>query len=143
MDSLYMCNQGIMATQGPRDGDKNFNASWCPSQAGYWADDYAAVDALDDDANDDANDDDHNEMWFNISRLVFQDRIEEWRWKLSFMIKICSFMMKQKGQWCKFPPKNILRHAEQPDNNFIEIISIKLASLQDMLTITQQVTYQE
>ena len=87
-----MCIQGIMATQGPRDGDKNFNASWCPSQAGYWADDYAAVDAFDDDADDD----DHNDIWFNISRLVFQDRIEEWRRKLSFLIKICSFMLKQK-----------------------------------------------
>ena len=77
MDSLYMCIQGIMATQGPRDGDKNFNASWCPSQAGYyWTDDYAAVDAFDDDANNDAADDDHNDIWFNICRLVFQDRIE-------------------------------------------------------------------
>ena len=52
-----MCIQGIMATQGPRDGDKNFNASWCPSQAGYWTDDYAAADdAADDAVHDAAND---------------------------------------------------------------------------------------
>ena len=34
MDSLNKCIQGIMATQGPGDGDKNFDTSRCPSQVG-------------------------------------------------------------------------------------------------------------
>ena len=38
MDSLNKCIQGIVATQGPGDGDKNFDTSRCPPKVGCLVD---------------------------------------------------------------------------------------------------------